>query len=132
MAEYGRPDFDRTHVFTSAWVYELPFFRNAHNLLAREALSHCGTSELAIIESGFAQTPGLSWGNAGLASRPNIVGPVKYTGKKFPYLTTSAFAPPSFGFVGNAATGSVRGPKEVALNVAVNKTIPIGGGDSQI
>lgn len=127
MGDYGRPDFDRTNVFTSAWVYQIPYFMHSSNLLKRELLSRWGTSGLAVIESGFAQTPTLSWSYKGLATRPNQVGPVSYTKKIYPnYVSQSAFAAPSFGTFGNAGVGSIRAPGEVAFNTAIFKNIPVG------
>ena len=72
--DYGRPSYDRTNVFTSAYVYELPFFRHSSNFLAREFLSHWGTSGLITAQSGFTAPVSLSSPYAGLATRPNIIG----------------------------------------------------------
>ncbi|MHB1020844.1 MAG: carboxypeptidase-like regulatory domain-containing protein [Acidobacteriaceae bacterium] len=127
--DYGLPDFDRKHVFTSAWVYSMPFFRNSSHLLAREFLGGWGMSGLAVLESGFALNPQLGTAGAGLATRPNQIGPVKYTGKKLlfgaQFINPSAFQPPAYGYFGNASPGSIRGPKEVTFNVAADKNFAI-------
>jgi len=130
-ADYGRPSYDRPHVFTAAYVYEIPFFRHS-NLIARELLSHWGTSGLLTAESGFAATVGLSSSVAGLANRPNQVAPLnrrsgsgkKALGQPALYDYTS-FAAPSFGTFGNSEPGVLRGPREVSFATAVNKTFPI-------
>lgn len=132
-ADYGLPNYDRTHVFTGAYVYELPFFAHSHNLLVRELLSHWGTSGLATLESGFAATVGLSSTTSGLTSRPNQIGPIirnKGTSGKFalgqaPLYSFSSFQLPAFGYFGNGHVGNVRGPREVNFATAVNKTFPI-------
>lgn len=129
--DYGPPDYDRRHVFTSAWVYQMPFFAHAGNLLAREALSGWGTSGLAVLESGLAVTPQLAVGNAGLATRPNQVASVTHPGDgktnlgHSSYFSASSFQAPAWGQFGDASPGVVRGPKEVAFNVALDKTFPI-------
>ncbi len=131
-ADYGRPNYDRPHVFTGAYVYELPFFRHSDNFLARELLSHWGTSGLITAQSGYATSVGLSSSFGGLANRPNLVGPIMHnsgSGKKnlgeAPIYTPSAFAVPSWGFFGNSRPGILRGPREISFATAVNKTFPI-------
>jgi TonB-dependent Receptor Plug Domain len=131
-ADYGRPSYDRPHVFTSAYVYELPFFRHSGNFAVRELLSHWGTSGLITAQSGFANTVTLSSSYAGLATRPNQIGPLIHnpgSGKKAlgqaPLYSYSSFAVPGFGTFGNSQPGVLRGPKEVAFATAVNKTFPI-------
>jgi hypothetical protein len=130
--DYGRPSYDRPNVFTAAYVYELPFYRHSSNLLARELLSHWGTSGLITAQSGFANTVSLSSSSAGLATRPNQVAPLirnsgsgkRAIGQQALYSYTS-FALPAWGNFGNSEPGVLRGPKEVAFATAVNKTFPV-------
>jgi Carboxypeptidase regulatory-like domain/TonB-dependent Receptor Plug Domain len=130
-ADYGRPSYDRTHVFTAAYVYEIPYFRHS-SFLVRELLSHWGTSGLVTAESGFAAPIGLSSSFSGLANRPNQIGSLVRnagSGKKAlgqPALYGYAsFAVPGFGTFGNSRPGVLRGPREVSFATAVNKTFPI-------
>ena len=131
-ADYGRPSYDRPHVFTAAYVYEIPFFRHS-NLFARELLSRWGTSGLVTAQSGFAAPVSLASPNAGLANRPNQVAALvrrggsgkKAIGQPALYDYTS-FALPAWGTFGNSEPGVLRGPKEVSFAAAVNKTFPIG------
>jgi Carboxypeptidase regulatory-like domain len=129
--DYGPPDFDRRHVFTSAWVYETPFFAHSSSVLAREALSGWGTSGLAVLESGLAISPALAVGNAGLATRPNQIAGVSHPGDGKTnlghpsYFSAASFQAPAWGQFGDASPGVVRNPKEVAFNVALDKTFPI-------
>lgn len=130
--DYGIPSYNRTNVFTSAYVYELPYFRHSGNFMEREFLSHWGTSGLITVQSGFATPVSLSSPYAGLATRPNIVGSLVRnhgSGKKAigqPALYNySAFAVPAWGTFGNSEPGVLRGPKEVSFATAVNKTFPI-------
>jgi hypothetical protein len=131
-ADYGRPSYDRPNVLTTAYVYELPFYRDSHNFWERELLSHWGTSGLLTAQSGFANTVSLSSSFAGLATRPNQVGPIVRnpgSGKRAlgqPGLYSFAsFAVPGFGTFGNSQPGVLRGPKEIAFATAVNKTFPL-------
>ena len=121
-AEYGKPDFDRTHVLTGAPVYELPYFRSSPNLFARELLSGWTFSGLAILESGYALTPSDTYGDAGLATRPNQIAKIHTQGSgkigigQHNYFTnpTGIYAQPAFGFFGNAANGSIIGPRDAS------------------
>jgi Carboxypeptidase regulatory-like domain/TonB-dependent Receptor Plug Domain len=130
--DYGRPSYDRPQVFVAAYVYELPFFKHSSNLLAREILSHWGTSGLVTAQSGFANTVSLSSSYAGLATRPNQIGALirnggsgkKAIGQK-PLYSYTSFAVPGWGAFGNSQPGVLRGPREVAYSTALNKTIPI-------
>jgi hypothetical protein len=131
-ADYGRPSYDRPNVFTAAYVYELPFYRHSSNLIAREILSHWGTSGLITAQSGFANTVSLSSSFAGLATRPNQVAHLiqnSGSGKKAigqaPMYSYQSFAVPGWGTFGNSQPGVLRGPKEVAYATAINKTFPV-------
>jgi hypothetical protein len=129
--DYGRPSYDRSHVFTLAYVYEIPFFRHS-GLLTRELLSHWGTSGLLTAESGFAAPVGLSSSFGGLANRPNQVASLirnSGSGKKAlgqaPLYSYTSFAAPAWGGFGNSQPGVLRGPREISFAAAVNKTFPI-------
>ena len=131
MADYGLPDFDRRQVFTSAWVYEMPFFSHSSSLLARELLSGWDTAGLAVLESGLTVTPQLAVSDAGLATRPNQIAQLSHPGDgkvnlgHQSYLSADSFQSPAWGQFGDAAPGDVRGPKEVAFNVALDKNFPV-------
>ena len=126
-ADYGEPDFDRTNVFTGAWVYQIPFFRNSGSQAERTALGGWNFSGLAIIENGFALTPTLGTSGAGEATRPNIIGPVTYTNSNaaLGWVSTSAWQQPGYGTLGNAPIGDIRGPGEVSFNIALDKQFQI-------
>ncbi|MGD0841463.1 MAG: TonB-dependent receptor, partial [Candidatus Acidiferrales bacterium] len=127
LAEYGEPDFDRTNVFTGAWVYQMPFFRNADTQVLRTALGGWDFSGLAIIENGFALTPTLGTANPGLATRPNIVGPIQYLNGNAAsgWVSPASFQQPGFGTFGNETIGNIRGPGEVTFNIALDKKFQI-------
>jgi hypothetical protein len=132
-AEYGRPDYDRAHVFTSAVVYQLPFYKTSSNFFKHEFLSDWGLSGLAILESGFALTPSDTYGDAGLATRPDQLEKVRTHGSgkvgigqpNYFVNPTMMYAKPAYGFFGDARNGSIVGPKEVSFNVSATKAFPI-------
>jgi hypothetical protein len=124
-AEYGPPDYDRRHVFTAAWIYQLPLFGNAASGMVRSLAGGWSFSGLCVMESGFALTPTLSAPFAGLASRPNLIAPVKVTGNPHAWVNPASFQQPAYGFFGDAAIGIIRGPSEIAFNVAVGKSFAL-------
>lgn len=122
--EYGPPDWDRRHVFTSSIVYEIPAFKNARPLL-RETLGGWTFAGLAVLESGFALSPGLSTSSNGEATRPNAVGPTQKVGKLSEWFNIASYKQAPYGFYGNASNGSIRGPAEFTGNTALYKTFSI-------
>jgi hypothetical protein len=123
--EYGPPDWDRTNVFTNSIVYDLPFFKGS-GLLLRSTLGNWSFAGLAILESGFALSPGMSTSTNGEASRPNALGHESKVGKVSEWFNTANYEQPAYGFYGNASNGSIRGPAEFTGNTALYKTVPIG------
>jgi hypothetical protein len=124
-AEYGPSNFDRTHVLTTSWVYDLPFFRKSGNFAEKLALGGWSFAGLGVLESGFAFTPGLTTSDAGLAIRPNQNGPVHLLKKKTEWFDTSTFSAPAYGEYGNAGIGTIRGPREISFNIATYKTFQL-------
>src|SRR5262249_56137373 len=81
--------------------------------------------DMTTIESGASLTPGLSVSRQGLATRPDVVGPVTYPKTVQQWFTASAYAQPAAGFFGNAARGSILGPSLKLFDMAVYKDIPV-------
>jgi hypothetical protein len=80
---------------------------------------------LALHQSGFALTPGLTTGTAGLAKRADRVAPIRQVGNVSEWFDTNSFAAPGFAQYGNASNGSIRGPGYTAVNISLYKTFPI-------
>jgi hypothetical protein len=120
-AEYGPPGYDRRHIFTSSYVWNLPFLRSRTDF-AGKVLGGWTFSGMTIIESGFVFSPGMSTSTNGLATRPNCVSPVSTPKTVGQWFSTSSFAAPAFGFFGNCGTGIIPGPGENTWNWALYKT----------
>lgn len=121
-ADYGPPSYDRTHVFTTSIVYDLP---SPSQALLKQIVGGWTFAGLTILESGYALTPGLATSTAGLATRPNYAAPLHKVGSLTQWFSTSSFAAPALGFFGTASTGSIRGPAEFVGNAALYKSFPI-------
>jgi hypothetical protein len=123
-AEYGPPDWDRTHVFTTAIVYDLPFFKTSGRLL-KTTLGGWTFAGKAVLESGFALSPGTAYPTSGLAIRPDSLGHEKKLGKLSEWFDTSNYVQPRYGFYGNASNGSIRGPAEFTGDAGLYKSFPV-------
>jgi hypothetical protein len=124
-AEYGNPGYDRTHIFTSGYVWNLPFLKSRMDVLGK-ALGNWTFSGITTIESGFSLAPGMSTSTNGLAARPNCAGTVAGRKTVAQWFNVGAFAAPAFGFFGDCGNGLIRGPGENTWNWALYKTFPIG------
>ncbi|PYV44280.1 MAG: hypothetical protein DMG06_07100 [Acidobacteria bacterium] len=123
-AEYGLSPQDRTHMFTSGYVYNVPFLKNRKDALGI-ALGNWTFSGITVIYSGFPLTPGLAIPTPGLASRPDCVGSVAGPKSLEQWFNTGAFSAPAWGFFGNCGNGLIRGPGEQTWNWALFKGFPI-------
>ena len=124
-ADRGPVDFDRTHVFSANYVYELPFFKGKRNLVG-QVLGGWEVTGFLSFQSGLAMSPGISLSTAGLATRPNATGAtITGAGSKLQWFNPAAFAAPAPGFYGNAGTGTIRGPGFAIWDASAGKQFPI-------
>jgi hypothetical protein len=124
-ADRGPMDFDRTHVFSANYVYELPFFRGRRNL-AGQVLGGWEVTGFLSFQSGLAMSPGLSLSTAGLATRPNATGStIDGAGTRLQWFNPAAFSAPPAGFYGNAGTGTIRGPGFAIWDSSAAKQFPL-------
>ena len=126
-AERSLASFDRPHVFVVNYVYDLPFFRQQKGFLG-EALGGWELSGIAQLQSGMPISIGLTGGNIGLATRPNVVAGQTSNGPKTvsEWFNTNAYAFPAYGSFGNSAEYSVRGPGIVNWDFSLFKRFQFG------
>jgi hypothetical protein len=128
--EYGPPSYDFTNDISATWIYELPELRGS-NWAVRSVLSNWSFAGLVLHQSGFALSPGLTVGTAGLALRPNQTAPYKKIGKVSEWFDTTRYQQPAYGFFGDASNGSIRSPGYTSANVSLNKAFPFAHGKAQ-
>ncbi len=122
---YGPVDFDRTHVFTANYIWEIPFLRGSRSL-AGEVFGNWELAGFFSAQSGLAMSPGLSIGTAGQATRPNATGQ-SVSGPRTiqQWFNTAAFAAPAPGLYGNAGVGVIRGPGFWDWDTSLSRLFPI-------
>jgi hypothetical protein len=132
-SEYAEARTSRRHIFSSTYVYELPFFRKSENTLLRLLLGGYQISGITQIESG-APVPRVAIADTGSGIRglyPNLIGnpsgglagtidPV--TGLPF-FLDPTAFEAPANGTFGNAGRAFARLPGRFQTNLTLSKHI---------
>jgi len=122
--------FDRTHVFTTNFVYELPIFRGRTDAVGT-ALGGFQLSGIYTVQSGTPLTitqsiTGVSPSafndplGTGSTLRPNLVGNPNGTRSITQYFNAAAFAPAFFNY-GTAGRSLVRGPGVNNFDFSVQK-----------
>lgn len=141
----GSGTIDRRNVFSANYIYNLPFFLNSQNALARNLLGGWQISGITTAQDGnpvnvtySPDTLGLGGAdNRDTTNRPNLVNPVSYPHRQLAWFNTSAFgapvAPwdggPNQGF-GTAAKDTIVGPGLFNWNLSLFKQFRITEGTS--
>jgi hypothetical protein len=145
-SEYGPAAFDRRHVFTVNYVYELPFFRDQKGLTGR-LLGGWQFSGITTYASGVPFTvtttavdpagqgllaAGSAAGAAGNGPRPDMIADPNDNAPHTiaQWFNTAAFAnvPAGVSRPGNASRGSVLGPGYGRWDLALARIIKINEG----
>ncbi len=138
-ADYGPAQFDRRHVFTLNYVYEIPAFKSHQGFLGR-TLGGWQLSGITSVSTGLPLTvttangedpAGLGFiGPSASGARPDVINspalPTNFrTRTKF--FDTSAFrdVPAGVNLVGNSPRGVVRGPGYRRWDLTLSKKLQI-------
>ena len=121
--ERGIASFDRTHVLTTSYIWEIPF---AHQLTSwrKSALDGWQISGITSAQTGTSITPVLTVDRAGVgggAQRPNVAGPISTPNTKLQWFDTSVFSLPAAGTFGNAGRSLVRAPGIFNTDISISK-----------
>ena len=127
-ANRGRADWDRRHVFTQSFVFELPFGPGKRWSLSRASnwlLGGWQVNGLWTWESGLPLDIAIS--NASLnapgnINRPVVNGPVQVFGKTGPgqlYFNTAVFSAPPPNTFGNVGRNVLHGPNLFEIDASV-------------
>lgn len=136
-AEWGPSYFDDTHLFTTSYVYQLPFgsgkkFENHWNGLTNGALGGWQLSGIVTYHTGFPETifgPDNSETKS-RGARADCVGAVTYpqgVGPGTTWFSTgpSVFTQAAVGTFGTCGNGTVRGPGLIDWDLGVMKNFHI-------
>ncbi len=129
----GRSANDRTHVFASSFIWDMPFFKDA----AGAARWILGGWQVSGIFTAYSGTPVNFTANAatlrapGNTQRPNLNGEPEVFGAIGPgqlYFDTSAFSQPAENTWGNMTrNSSINGPGHWNLDASLVKRFKVNG-----
>ncbi len=117
---YGNSTLNVPQVFTFSAVWDLPWLQRANGW--KGILGGWRYSDVTTIRSGLSFNPGLSIPNQGIAVRPDATG-TSVAGPRTvaQWFSTAAFAAAQPGFLGNAGSGIISGPRLVNFDMALYK-----------
>ena len=131
--DLGPSQFDRTHNFSTNFIYSIPVLRNSSSRALKSALGGWQISGIATIESGLPLNLTSSNSNVvGGGNRPDLNGRITYTHTVLPgnqqiqYFNTSAFSAPAVGAWGDLGHNALRGPGRDNWNLSLFKTFAFG------
>ena len=137
--DYGSSDFDRRHIVTLSYVWDLPTLRG-NNLLARETLGGWQLTGILRRQTGQALTPlaGSDRSQTGLGTdRAYLISKNAYGGNAcagaapcINYLNPAAFGTVALGTSGNVSKGTFFGPSFITWDVGALKNFSLTPGDS--
>jgi hypothetical protein len=110
----GPSGYDRTHVFSANFIYEIPLFRNNSSRAIKTTLGGWEVSGIVVAETGLplnVTLTGSQGGNGiGGTNRPDLTGSISYPKSVNEWFDTSAFSAPALGAWGNLGHNALRGP----------------------
>jgi Carboxypeptidase regulatory-like domain len=137
---FGPSDYDRRHVASVYYIYDLPFMRDQSTLM-RNLLGGWQVSGATFFRTGtpFAVLRGndiAGVGDGGFLQPYNLVGDVNAgANKEFStavgdgnfWFNPAAFAAPAAGTFGNAPRNNIYNPGEQQWDIAIFKNFNLGG-----
>jgi hypothetical protein len=140
-ADYGRATLDRRHILTTNYIYELPFYKNRHDLTGN-VLGGWQVSGIFTYQTGLPFTGlGANFDAAGLGNIPALVAgnrpislcdPNASARNTFEvWFNTQCFqlnptAPPVPNVVSNTSRGTIEGPPTVRFDFSLFKNLEFG------
>ncbi len=122
-AEYADLRTDRRHMFSTTYIVELPFFKNASNALLKQALGGWQLSGITRIESGPPISRIVTNSNSSRRGiRANPSSDPRAGELDFPlWFDPASFAPPADGSYGTSGRAPFRLPGRNQTDLALSK-----------
>jgi hypothetical protein len=127
--DWGPSGYDRLNNLSFNFIYDLPLFRHASNVIEKTIIGGWQLSGIVTLESGLplniTQTGNQGGNGVGGNNRPDKTGAIVTPHTKTVWLTDSGFTPPAVGAWGNLPYDAVRGPGRDNWNLSVFKNFLI-------
>lgn len=128
-AERAVASYDRTHIFSMQYVYELPFFRDQSNKLLYNTLGGWQISGTTRYATGLPLTISQSANTANsfgnISRRPDLIGDPEGPKTIAQWFNTAAFALPAANTFGNSPRSVVRGPHQHLTDIGLFKNFAV-------
>jgi hypothetical protein len=137
--DYGPANWDIPHRFVATYIYDIPFLKTSSNWVLRHVVAGWQLSGVTTIQSGTPVnvTTAGDRANIGISNlqRPDLVGSIPdldcetnpTTRERINCYDASAFALQAPFTFGNTPRNVLRGPKWVTTDLALVKTVGVGG-----
>src|SRR5215472_4838783 len=119
-SSYGNSTSNTPQVLTFSLIYTEPWLKGSTGW-KQAVLSGWKLSDMTTIQTGSSLNLGLSTSHNGLATRPDLIGPVTDPHTMLQWFSTKSFAQPAPGFFGNAGVGTLLSPGLWVFNMAAYK-----------
>jgi carboxypeptidase family protein len=121
----GLSNFDRTHILSLNWIYDIPTFNN-HGRAFRDVLGSWETTGVYTYDSGLPLFVTGQIGNCpASACRPDIVGTAAPHTPNQWFSASDYMTPSMLGDIGNSAPANLRGPGIDNFDLAIYKNFPL-------
>lgn len=128
-AERAVASYDRTHIFSMQYVYELPFFNDPSNKLLYNTVGGWQISGTTRYASGLpltmAQAANTSNSFGNVSRRPDLIGDPNGPKTIEQWFNTAAFANPAANTFGNSPRSVVRGPHQHLTDIGLFKNFAV-------
>ena len=125
--DIGPSLFDRTHIFFTNFVYDIPVLRNSSNKFLKTTVGGWQLSGIVTAMTGAPLNINVSGQNVAsifsgdAANRPDLVAPISYPKAVNEWFNPASFAAPAAGIWGDLKYGAVRAPGRQNWNLSLFK-----------
>jgi hypothetical protein len=121
----GLSNFDRTHILSLNWIYDIPTFSN-HGRAFRDVLGSWETTGVYTYDSGLPLFVTGQIGNCPASScRPDIVGTAAPHTPNQWFAASDYVTPSMLADIGDSAPANLRGPGIDNFDLAIYKNFPL-------
>ncbi|MGH9652041.1 MAG: carboxypeptidase regulatory-like domain-containing protein [Bryobacteraceae bacterium] len=124
-ANWALSDFNTAQILQMNYDWQLPFLRGTKGVEGA-VLGGWEFAGITTIETGLPLNIGLTGAGNGLATRPDLVGPVSAPHQVDQWFSTSSFADPAAGYFGSLGRNTITGPGQVVFNWSLYKHFRFG------
>lgn len=124
-ANWALSDFNTAQILQMNYDWRMPFLQSMHGAEGT-LLGGWEFAGITTVQTGLPLNIGITGAGHGLATHPDLVGPVGTPHQVNQWFTTSGFAVPPAGFFGNVGRNTITGPAQTVFNWSLYKHFHFG------